>query len=92
MRVKTFPGSATNNLSILEDKYAEGIVTVTDVTSAQNEKLVGNQLAAAAVYEFLIDLVELQRAISWFEDDKTSEEQDAFVELMTPALRDDTSR
>jgi outer membrane protein TolC len=84
--------AATNNLRIVQDKYAEGIVNVTDLISAQNDKLVSDQVAAAAVYEFLIDLVELQRAISWFEDDKTPDEQEAFVEQMISVVRSESSR
>jgi outer membrane protein len=84
--------AAASNLRIVQDKYAEGIVNVTDLISAQNEKVVSDQVAAAAVYEFLIDLVELQRAISWFEDDKTSAEQEAFVEQMMSAVRTESSR
>ncbi len=84
--------AAANNLRIVQDKYAEGIVNVTDLISAQNEKLVSDQVAAAAVYEFLIDLVGLQRAISWFEADKAPEEQDAFMEQMMSAVESETSR
>ena len=78
--------AAANNLGIVQDKYTEGIVDVTELISAQNQKLTADQFAAAAVYDFLINLVELQRAISWFEDDKTADEQNQFVEQITSAV------
>lgn len=78
--------AAAKNLDIVQDKYAEGIVDVTDLIAAQNQKLTADQLATAAVYEFLLDLVELQRAISWFEDDHTAEARDQFYQEITTAL------
>ncbi len=78
--------AATKALDIVRDKYAEGIVDVTDLIASQNQKLTADQLATAAVYEFLLDLVELQRAISWFEDDHTAEAQERFFQEITAAL------
>ncbi|HSF14833.1 MAG TPA: TolC family protein [Vicinamibacteria bacterium] len=72
--------AADNNLRIVQDKYAEGVSDVTDLISAQNEKLTADQAAAAAEFEFWINLVELQRALSWFEDEKSPEQRAQFVE------------
>jgi outer membrane protein len=78
--------AAGENLSIVQDKYAEGIVNVTDLLSAQNQSFTSDQLAAVAKYQFLRDYIDLQRGISWFEEDSTSEEQSEFVqELMEAA-------
>ncbi|HXV59221.1 MAG TPA: TolC family protein, partial [Vicinamibacteria bacterium] len=72
--------AADNNLRIVQDKYAEGVSDVTDLISAQNEKLTADQAAAAAEFQFWINLVELQRALSWFEDEKSPEQRAQFVE------------
>ena len=58
---------------------------VTDLVNAQNQAFVAEQVATASIYEFLINLVDLQRAVAWFEDEKTPAEQDAFVEEVTAA-------
>jgi len=71
---------ASENLVLVRDRYAEGLVDVIDLLDAQNQNLVADQLATAAVYEFLLDLTDLQRAIAWFEDDKTPEERRLFGE------------
>jgi outer membrane protein TolC len=84
--------AAGKNLGIIQDKYTEGIVDVTELISAQNQKLTADQFAAAAVYDFLIKLVELQRAISWFEEDKTADEQSQFVEQITSAVESRMNR
>jgi outer membrane protein TolC len=43
--------AAANNLGIVQDKYTEGIVDVTELISAQNQRLTADQFAAAAVYD-----------------------------------------
>jgi outer membrane protein TolC len=70
--------AAQQNLIIVQDKYGQGILNVTDLLSAQNDFFVADQNEAGSVYTFLLDLVALQRAISWFEDEKTPDERDAF--------------
>ena len=72
---------------IVQDKYAQGILNVTDLLEAQNRSFKSDQNAAAAVYAFLIDLVEFQRSISWFEDEKTSQENDELLTKIHEAVR-----
>ncbi len=78
--------AARRNFELVQDKYSQGLVNVTDLLSAQTESFVAAQGAAAAVYAFLIDLVNLQRAIAWFEDDRTLEEQEQFRLRVEAAL------
>jgi outer membrane protein TolC len=77
--------AAGENLVIVQDKYAEGIVNVTDLLSAQTEKFNSDRLAAASVHEFLFDLNDLQRAMSWFEHDRSPEEAAALVARLLEA-------
>ena len=70
----------------MQDKYAQGLVNVTDLLSAQNESFVAQQGAAAAVYAFLIDLVNFQRALAWFEDDRTPEEREQLRQRVDAAF------
>ncbi len=79
--------NAARNLDIVQDKYAQGLVNVTDLLSAQNESLRANQAAAAATYQFLIDLISFQRAIAWFEFEKTAEERDELLQRMVSAAQ-----
>jgi outer membrane protein TolC len=78
--------AARRNFELVQDKYAQGLVNVTDLLSAQNESFVAMQGAAAAVYAFLIDLVNFQRALAWFEDDRTPEEREQFRQRIDAAL------
>ena len=71
--------SARKNFVVVQDKYTQGLVNVTDLLEAQNETFVTDQASSASNYIFLQDLIELQRSISWFEDEKTAQEKVEFV-------------
>ena len=72
--------SARRNFEIVQDRYTEGLVNVTDLLEAQNDRFTTERTARGAQYAFLLDLVALQRAIGWFEDMKTKEERDQLLE------------
>jgi outer membrane protein TolC len=78
--------AANANLDLVVDQYTEGLVNVTDLLDAQNNKFAADQFATIAVYEFLLDQLELERALAWFKDDRSPEEQDAFVQQIRSAV------
>jgi outer membrane protein TolC len=59
--------AAQGNLKLVTDSYARGIKTIIDLLDAQNLILVADQRAANAVYDFLVDLMSLQRAVGQFD-------------------------
>ena len=71
---------AGKNLELVQAMYSQGKVTITTLIDAQNSKLIQEQNSALAVYEYLSDLIEFQRAIAWFEYEKTSEQIDSMLE------------
>jgi outer membrane protein TolC len=76
---QTASENAFKNLVIVQDKYTQGIVNVTDLLEAQNQNFTSNQAAAASVYVFLSDLIDFQRSLSWLEEEKTQQEKDEMV-------------
>jgi outer membrane protein TolC len=78
--------SASKNLAIVRDQYADGLVNVTDLVSAQVEAFNAESAAAGANYVFLLDLLAYQRALSWFEATKTPDERTEFVRQATVAV------
>jgi len=78
--------SARKNLDIVQEKYSQGIVNVTDLLEAQNQSFVSDQSAAIALYSYLIDFVQFQRSISWFEDDQPENQKKKFIEDLTKHL------
>jgi outer membrane protein TolC len=59
--------AAGDNFRLTQDAYRRGVGDILDVLDAQNEALVANESAASAVYDFLIDLIEAQRAAGRFD-------------------------
>ena len=76
---KTASENAKLYFGVVQEKYANGIASITNLLEAQNSGFVANQNAISAVYIFLGDLAEYQRAISFFEDTKTQKEKDEFL-------------
>ena len=81
--------SAGKNFAVVQDKYTQGLVGITDLLEAQNEVFVTEQSASASVYRFMSDLIDLQRAISWFEDEKNPEERIEFVGMIGQLMEED---
>jgi outer membrane protein TolC len=75
------------NLSVIKDKYARGVVSILDLLDAQNQAFVARQQAAIAVYSYLEDIIDMQRIVSWFEVHKDDTERDALVDAMRAYLK-----
>ncbi|MEM6886355.1 MAG: TolC family protein [Verrucomicrobiota bacterium] len=78
--------SSRKNLDLVRDKYVEGKVGVTDLIDAQENALNAERAAVEAVYVFLGDLYDYQRAISWFEVEQSPEQQQQFVNQLKQFL------
>jgi outer membrane protein TolC len=71
--------ASMKNLDLVTDSYAKGVVSIQDLLDAQNSALTTDLNAANAVYDFLIDLVEVERAAGRLEWFKAEEDRDAWV-------------
>ncbi len=58
--------SSSRNLQLITDSYVQGIKSIIELLDAQNQALTADQAAANAVYNFLIDLMGVQRAMGEF--------------------------
>jgi outer membrane protein TolC len=56
-------GAAANNLQLVTDSYSRGAVSIIDLLDAQNASLVAGEAAENALYDFLIDLMEVERSV-----------------------------
>jgi len=59
--------AADSTLSLVVDAYSRGVLSILDVIDAQNSALNANRAAASAVYDFLLDLIEVERAMGVFQ-------------------------
>ncbi len=67
--------AAQKNLKLVTDSYTRGIKSIIDLLDAQNQALVDDQRAANAIYDFLIDLMLVQRSVGRFIFFLSSDEQ-----------------
>jgi outer membrane protein TolC len=54
--------AAIQTLNIVEESYSQGAVNILDLLDAQNNALISELLAADAIYTFINDLMNVQRA------------------------------
>jgi outer membrane protein TolC/ABC-type uncharacterized transport system substrate-binding protein len=74
--------AARRNLELVTDGYGRGVASVTDLLDAQNAALVADLGAANATYDFLIDLMQTERAAGNFDFFLTAEEREAYFERL----------
>jgi len=68
------------NLAVIKNKYARGVVSILDLLDAQSQSFAASRRAEIARYSYLEDLTSLQRAMCWFEVDKTEAEKDQWAD------------
>jgi outer membrane protein TolC/ABC-type uncharacterized transport system substrate-binding protein len=59
--------AAEENFNLVSDSYAKGAVSITSLIDAQNASLSANLSAVEALYSFMIDWIEIQRAVANFD-------------------------
>ncbi|MFW9998173.1 MAG: TolC family protein, partial [Candidatus Odinarchaeota archaeon] len=72
--------SAHKNLEIILDAYKNGAVSIIELLDAQNAMLVTDQVAANAEFDFLIDIMNVERAISRFDFFISDKDQEAWID------------
>ncbi len=80
--------AARNNLGLVTDSYSQGVVDIVRVLDAQSQALVADLAAANAVYDFLIDLMNVERAVGKFDYYRSPEDQRAFLERLADYYRE----
>jgi outer membrane protein TolC len=59
--------AAGKNLELVKDAYSRGVVSILELLDAQNAALTAEQAAANAVFDFLLDLMAVQRSVGQFD-------------------------
>ncbi len=75
--------AAEGNLRIVREKYQRGRASIIELLDAQNQTTVAKNDAADAVYSFLADLMEVERATGRFDFQMSSNEQQALLLRLT---------
>ncbi len=74
--------AARRNLELVQDSYGRGVVSIIDLLDAQNAAVTAEAAAANAINDFLLDLMDVERAVGRFGFFVTpAERQDYFDRL-----------
>jgi outer membrane protein TolC len=80
--------AADKSLEVVSDAYGRGTVSILELLDAQNTALVSDRVAANAIYDFLIDYMNIQRAIGSFDVLATAEENRKAIERLEKYLEE----
>lgn len=72
--------AAGQNLIVAQNAYGQGMISVAQLIDAQNAALQTRELAANAVYQFLIDFLRVERSLGDYYFLKSKAEQEAFLQ------------
>jgi len=83
MREVTVSGeAASKSLNVVQDAYARGAVSILDLLDAQNAALISQELAENAVFDFIIDLMSVERAVGKFYLQLSEEEAQEYLQRL----------
>lgn len=79
--------AAEENLKLVTDAYSRGTASIIQLLDAQNQALVAEQSAANAVFDFLIDLMDVERAVGRFDFFQTRKSTERFFSRLDARAR-----
>jgi outer membrane protein TolC len=74
--------AAQINLDLVTDSYSRGSASITDLIDAQNNSLLADLDAANSAYDFLVDLMEVERAVGSYTFFLTRTERDDLLDRL----------
>jgi outer membrane protein TolC len=74
--------AAGRNYELVSDAYARGSASITTLIDAQSAALDASESAANAVHDFLLDLMQVERAMGSFGVLRSDEDRQAFLERL----------
>ncbi len=74
--------AARRNLELISDSYSEGVVDILRLLDAQNQALVAELLGANAIFDYLLDLMVVQRGVGKFDYYRSLQDRQAFLDRL----------
>jgi outer membrane protein TolC len=74
--------AAGANYELVSDAYTRGAASITELVDAQSAALTTSEAAANAVHDFLLDLVQVERAMGTYNVLQSPEQQQVFLERL----------
>ncbi|WP_373072867.1 TolC family protein [Sulfurimonas sp.] len=79
--------SAKKSFELVQNNYAKGTRSMTDLLVAQNETILADQKSASAIYQFLKDLMNLQRDIGRFDFFMDESERNTYTKEFSSIIK-----
>ena len=79
--------ASQKNLDLVTDAYGRGAVDIITLLDAQQAALSANESAANAVYDFLVDLMQVQRAVGEFDFFRSADDRSAYFRRLDDFYR-----
>lgn len=79
--------AARKSFELVQNNYAKGTRSMTDLLVAQNETLLADQKSASAIYKFLKDLMNLQRDMGRFDFFMNESQRNSFKKDFSSIIR-----
>ncbi len=80
--------AARKNLEIVTESYSRGTVSILELLDAQNFDLVAEQVAASSVFDFMIDMVNVERAVGKFWFMRSLQNKESMLEKLEQFARE----
>jgi outer membrane protein TolC len=80
--------ASARNYGLVREAYARGVGNIINLLDAQVQQVVAEEQAATAVYDFLIDLLRVERAIGRFYFFSSPEDFQGFMERLETYFQD----
>ncbi|MDH3650425.1 MAG: TolC family protein, partial [Saprospiraceae bacterium] len=79
--------AARRNLDLVQDAYSQGLVSVIQLIDAQNATIQSEEAAANAIYEFVLDLIWLERSIGNFYTLSSEDQRNSYFERLAQFIQ-----
>lgn len=71
--------SASKALNLVKDAYSRGVVTISDLMSAQMASISAEQYRSTVKYDLMLAIMKAERSVGSFYIEKTPEEKEVFI-------------
>jgi outer membrane protein len=75
--------AAHKNLELVRDAYSRGVVSIMELIDAQNASLLTDEGASNADFDFLLDLMNTERAAGRFDFFRSAQERESFFQRLS---------
>ncbi len=74
--------AAKQGLGVVQDAYARGAVSITELTDAESQHQIAQEAASDAIFNYLLALMRVQRSVGTFDILRNPQEQESYIQKL----------